>query len=92
MELKAETSKNAETQALNIPVVMPRTFTLTWKDAQQELPKEGGRYWCLVREINDLGTSYYQWNCSYNENDKRWASNALYKDVVFWTELAPRPI
>ena len=26
MELKAETSKNAETQALNIPVVMPSTF------------------------------------------------------------------
>lgn len=38
-------------QALTIPVVVPRTFTLTWKDAQKEPPKEGGRYWCVVRDI-----------------------------------------
>ena len=42
-------------QELTIPVVVPRTFTLTWKDAQKEPPKEGGRYWCVVRDINDLG-------------------------------------
>ncbi len=85
--------KPAETQALNIPVVMPSTsFSLTWKDAQKEPPKEGGRYWCIVREINDLGTSYFQWNCAYNPNDiPRWTSNALRHDVILWTELAPMP-
>ena len=28
--------------AFAIPVVVPHTFTLTWKDAQKEPPKEGG--------------------------------------------------
>ena len=86
-ELKQSTDAH-----LGISVVKPRTFTLTWKNAETELPKEGGRYWCIVREINDLGVSYCQWNCAYNPNDvPRWTSNALRQDVVWWTELAPRP-
>lgn len=82
-------------QALTIPVVVPRTFTLTWKDAQKEPPKEVGRYWCVVRDLNDLGTSYYQWNCSYNPKNTwggKWSSNALLKDVVLWTELPQMPV
>lgn len=70
------------------------TFTLTWKNAEKELPKEGGRYWCIVREVNDLGISYYQWNCAYNPEETwigKWSSNALRKNVIWWTELAPRP-
>ena len=77
---------------LGISVVIPRTFTLTWRDAEKDPPREGGRFWCIVREINDLGTSYYQWNCAYNPNDTpKWTSNALRKNVIWWTELAPRP-
>ena len=89
MKLKAETSLNKNE---SVKIEPSYTFTLTWKNVKKELPKEGGRYWCLVREVDDLGISYYQWNCNYNENEKRWASNAFRKDVVFWTELAPRPI
>jgi len=86
-ELKQSTDAH-----LGISVVKPRTFTLTWKNAETEPPKEGGRYWCIVRDVNDLGVSYYQWNCAYNPNDvPRWTSNALRQDVVWWTELAPRP-
>ena len=62
------------------------TFTLTWKNAENELPKEGGRYWCIVGEVNDLGVSYYQWNCVYTPNEG-WSEVG----VVWWTELAPYP-
>lgn len=83
-------------RVLTIPAVVPRTFTLTWKDAQKEPPKEVGRYWCVVRDLNDLGTSYYQWNCAYNPGNTwvggEWSSNALLKDVVFWTELPQTPV
>ena len=88
-ELKQSTNAH-----LGISVVKPRTFTLTWKNAETEPPKEGGRYWCIVREVNDLGVSYYQWNCAYNPDaswEGKWSSNALKQDVVWWTELAPRP-
>jgi len=76
------------------PIIPSTTFTLTWKNVDKELPKEGGRYWCIVREVNDLGTSYYQWNCAYDPEATwtgKWSSNALRKDVIWWTELAPRP-
>ena len=66
-------------------------FSLTWKDAQKELPKEGGRYLCIVREINDLGTSYFQWNCACNPNDNRWSDNGKTMIVTHYTELAPMP-
>lgn len=79
-------------QALAIPVVVPRTFTLTWKDAQKEPPKEGGRYWCLIEEQNDLGKSHFQWNCSYHEIEKRWSDNHEDYNVIYWTELAPMPV
>jgi hypothetical protein len=49
-------------------VVKSRSFTLTWKNAETEPPNEIGRYWCIVREVNELGVSYYQWNCAYNPN------------------------
>ena len=68
------------------------SFTLTWHDAITDPPTEGGRYWCIVREIGDLSTSYFQWNCSYNPNDiPRWRSNGLRHDVIYWTEFAPMP-
>ena len=71
-----------------------QTFTLTWKDAEKNPPKESVRYWCIVREITDLYTDYYQWNCIYNPEanwEGKWSNNEVRKDVVFWTEFAPRP-
>lgn len=68
-----------------------KKFTLTWKNAETDRPREGGRYWCIVREINSLGVSYYQWNCAYAPEYNRWTSNSLIQDVVWWTELAPNP-
>jgi hypothetical protein len=91
MELKAGTSEQAQTQALNIPVVMPSTFIREWKCAKTNPPTEPDRYWCLVKEQNDLGISYYQWNCSYHETEKRWSDNHENYNVIYWTELAPMP-
>lgn len=41
-----------------------------WISVDERLPEEGGRYWCYMRDINDLGASYFQWNCAYNANEK----------------------
>jgi len=68
------------------------SFTLTWKDAQKVLPKEGGRYWCIVQEVDDLRVSHYQWNCAYDPEAtwvRKWSSNSLSKHVIFWTEFPP---
>jgi hypothetical protein len=92
---KEKDSQESTEQALTKPVVVPRTFTVTWKDAQKEPPKECGRYWCVVRDVNDLGTSYYQWNCAYHPENTwggKWSSNALLKDVVLWTEFPQIPV
>lgn len=78
-------------QVLTAPIVAPRTFTLTWKDAQKEPPTEGGRFWCIVTEQNDLGKSHFQWNCSYHELEKKWTDNFETVNVIWWTELPPIP-
>ena len=54
-------------------------------------PKESGRYWCYVAEINDLGLSHYQWNCAYNKEDNQWSSNAMVKTVTHWMPLPEPP-
>ena len=43
-----------------------------WIPCSERLPEEGGRYWCYVEEINSLGKSHYQWNCSWNGEDWGW--------------------
>lgn len=64
----------------------------TWKDAVMNPPKEAGRYWCYVRELKDLGFSYYQWNCSYNPNDSYcWSDGTTNVQVLMWTELLENP-
>jgi hypothetical protein len=78
-------------QALIIPVLTTSTFERTFKNAILEPPKEGGRYWCLIEEQNDLGKSHFQWNCSYHETEKRWSDNQESYNVIYWTELAPMP-
>jgi hypothetical protein len=75
----------------NIPVVGLSTFERTWKNARLDPPKEGGRYWCLIEEQNDLGKSRFQWNCGYHEVEKRWSDNRENYNVIYWTELAPMP-
>ena len=90
MELKAETSEQAGTQALNIPVVTTSTFERTWFNAKFP-PKEGGRFWCVVEEQNDLGLSRFQWNCAWNPNDNRWSDDGKTMNVIYYTELAPMP-
>ena len=79
-----------DTSKLNIPVALVGTFERTWINATCQ-PKEGGRYWCVVEEQNDLGLSKFQWNCDYNPNDKRWSDNGNAMNVLYYTELAPMP-
>jgi len=76
---------------LGISVVTPSTFERTWLNANFP-PKEGGRYWCVVEEQNDLGLSRFQWNCDYNPNDKRWSDGGKTMNVSYYTELAPMPV
>jgi hypothetical protein len=76
---------------LSTPRIATNTFQLTWKSAKLDPPKEGGRYWCLIEEQNDLGKSHFQWNCSYHEIEKRWSDNWETYNVIYWTELAPMP-
>jgi len=54
-------------------------------------PKESGRYWCYVEEINDLGKSYFQWNCYYDATENRWSDNLKSVMVTHWAFLKPPP-
>lgn len=67
------------------------TFERTFKNARTNPPDSGGRYWCLIEEQNDLGKSYFQWNCNYHEKEKWWSDNFVKYNVIYWTELAPLP-
>jgi hypothetical protein len=64
-----------------------------WIDVNDQLPGEGGRYWCFMRDITELGTSYFQWNCSYNAKEKRFSDSTLFNGelVTHWRELPPPP-
>ena len=68
-----------------------KTFKRTWESAISNPPLESNRYWCFCEEQNDLGVSYYQSNCSYNEFEKRWSSEGIQCKVLYWVELAPKP-
>jgi hypothetical protein len=64
-----------------------------WVSVQDRLPEEGGRYWCYVKDINELGTSYFQWNCAYNEKEKRFSDSTLTngENVTHWQPLSEPP-
>lgn len=64
-----------------------------WIDVNDRLPEEGGRYWCYVRDLNDLGVSHFQWNCAYNENEKRFSDSTLLngEQVTHWRPLPEPP-
>lgn len=61
-----------------------------WISIEDKLPKEGGRYWCYVEYINDLGKSNFQWNCSFDPNTKLFSDNLERMNVTHWM-LLPSP-
>ena len=62
-----------------------------WNDAIKNPPKESGRYWCYVSEVNDLGISHFEWNCSYDAQENIWQDNLKSINVTHWTELLGKP-
>ena len=65
-----------------------------WKNVNDELPPEIGRYLCYVDEISDIGVSHYQWNCSYSPEH---GFNTEYRNspsdgyVTHWTYFPDEP-
>lgn len=51
-------------------------------------PRESGRYWCYVEEVNDLGISHFQWNCAYSANENRWSDDGR---ITHWQPLSSPP-
>lgn len=62
-----------------------------WVRVEDRLPEEGGRYWCYVEEVNDLGVAHYQWNISYHEIEKRFYT-ANGDQVTHWMKLPDMPL
>ena len=91
LEKNKDLKESTQQANLDISVVTTSTFERTWLNANSP-PKEGGRYWCVVEEQNDLGLSKFQWNCDYNPNDKRWSDGGETMNVTYYTELAPMPV
>lgn len=89
--LKEETYKIIDSQGNEVLAdVSTSTFERTWFNSKFP-PKEGGRFWCVVEEQNDLGLSKFQWNCAWNPNDNRWSDGGKTMNVTYYTELAPMP-
>jgi hypothetical protein len=62
-----------------------------WIPVSERLPEESGRYLCYVKEINDLGISYFQWNCAFNKNDTSWSDKLVRMEVTHWQPLPEPP-
>jgi hypothetical protein len=64
-----------------------------WISVEDRLPEESGRYWCYVKDINELGTSYFQWNCCYHAKEKRFTDSTLTdgENITHWMPLPPAP-
>jgi hypothetical protein len=64
-----------------------------WISVDEQLPIESGRYWCYVKEVTDLGFSYFQWNCAYNAGEKRFSDSTLTngENVTHWRPLPSPP-
>ncbi|EOC5825811.1 DUF551 domain-containing protein [Cronobacter sakazakii] len=60
-----------------------------WIPCSERMPEEGGRYWCYVEEINSLGKSHYQWNCSWDGED--WGGEGFYGRATHWQPLPEPP-
>lgn len=62
-----------------------------WVDVNDRLPELGGRYWCYVQEVGDLGISGFQWNCCYHDDTKSWTDNFVNMHVTHWRPLPLPP-
>lgn len=62
-----------------------------WISADDELPKESGRFWCYVKCVGDLCFYFEQDNCSYNLQEKRWNSEVWGGRSEFVTHWMPLP-
>jgi hypothetical protein len=65
--------------------------TNLWVSVEDKLPEEGGRYWCYVEELNDLGISHYEWNCYFDPHNKEFRDNLKTMKVTHWTYLLGSP-
>lgn len=65
-----------------------------WISVYDQLPEEGGRYWCYVQQLTDLGYSYFQWNCDYNPQLRRFSDMTLKggHEITHWRPLAKPPV
>lgn len=64
-----------------------------WIDVNDGMPEEAGRYWCYVKHLTDTGFSYFQWNCDYNPQLRRFSDMTL-KDgeqITHWRPLPAPP-
>ncbi|WP_368919635.1 DUF551 domain-containing protein [Providencia vermicola] len=61
-----------------------------WVKCSERVPEEPGRYLCYVEEVNSLGISHYQWNCSWNGVCFR--DDSLSGRVTHWMPLPPPPM
>jgi hypothetical protein len=68
-----------------------RTSSGAWISVEDRLPEEGGRYWCYVEEVNDLGISHYEWNCYFDPNNKEFRDDLKTMKVTHWTYLIGSP-
>lgn len=62
-----------------------------WVSVKEKLPDEGGRYWCYVEVVGDLGESHFQWNCSFDPHMQSFSDNMVTMHVIYWQPLAPEP-
>lgn len=61
-----------------------------WISVEERLPEESGSYLCYVKELNDLGFSYYTWNCRYYILHG-FTENLRHMNVTHWMPLPPPP-
>jgi hypothetical protein len=64
-----------------------------WTSVDEQLPNESGRYWCYVKHLTDIGTSYFQWNCDYNAQLRRFSDMTLTdgEQITHWRILPAAP-
>lgn len=63
---------------------------MKWISVKDRLPEETGRYWCYVKEYNDLGISHFQWNFAFNVEEQGFNTNETEK-VTHWMPLPDPP-
>ena len=64
---------------------------MDWISVKDKLPKESGRYFVHVSEVNDLGVSHYAWNAYYDLCEKEWRSDLRHISVKHWMHIPELP-